>query len=159
LSRIALVFLLALQLAACGFHLRGSANTPPEMSRTYISTKNQHTVFYRKIKAGFHAAGVQVVDTAADATAIFTILEDNTGQRVVSVSARNVPREYEIWYTVHYELTSGEKTLIPQSAQTLTRDYTYNETEVLGKAREEDVLRDALADDLVRIALIQVSAL
>jgi LPS-assembly lipoprotein len=84
---------------------------------------------------------------------------EDQGQRVVSVSARNVPREYEVWYTVHYELRSGEKMLLPESTQTLTRDYTYDETEVLGKAREEDVLRDALVDDLVRIALIQLSAL
>lgn len=146
-------------LAGCGFHVRGSASVPPEMSRTYIATNSEHTVFYRKIRAAFRGAGVDVVDTPDEATAIFRILEDHTGQRVVSVSARNVPREFEVWYTVHYELSSGEKMLIPESMQTLTRDYTYDETEVLGKAREEEVLRDALVDDLVRIALIQVSAL
>jgi LPS-assembly lipoprotein len=151
--------LLCLQLAGCGFHVRGAASVPPEMSRTYISTNSQHTVFYRKIRAALRGAGVDVVDTPGEATAIFTVLEDKTGQRVVSVSARNVPREYEVWYTVHYEFRSGEKMLLPESTQTLTRDYTYDETEVLGKAREEDVLRDALVDDLVRIALIQLSAL
>jgi LPS-assembly lipoprotein len=151
--------LFSLQLAACGFHLRGAANVPPEMTRTYIATNSRHTVFYRKIRGAFIAAGVNVVDTSGEATAVFNIVEDSTGQRVVSVSARNVPREYEVWYTVNYELSSGEKTLIPESSQSLTRDYTYDETEVLGKAREEEVLRDALVDDLVRIALIQISAL
>ena len=33
------------------------------------------------------------------------------------------------------------------------------ETLVLGKAREEDVLRDTIASDLVRIVLIQLSSL
>ena len=35
----------------------------------------------------------------------------------------------------------------------------YDETLVLGKAREEDVLRDTIASDLVRIVLIQLSSL
>jgi LPS-assembly lipoprotein len=159
LYKTLLSLLLCLQIAGCGFHVRGVASVPPEMSRTYISTSSKHTVFYRKIRTAFRSAGVDVVETPDEATAIFTVLEDNTGQRVVSVSARNVPREYEVWYTVHYELSSGEKMLLPESMQTLTRDYTYDETEVLGKAREEENLRDALVDDLVRIALIQLSAL
>jgi LPS-assembly lipoprotein len=131
-----LLVLVLAALAGCGFHMRGAASVPPEMSRTYISTNSQHTVFYRKMRAAFRAAGVDVVDTPDQATAIFRILEDHTGQRVVSVSARNVPREYEVWYTVHYELLSGEITLIPESTQTLTRDYTYDETEVLGNAAQ-----------------------
>ena len=48
---------------------------------------------------------------------------------------------------------------MPATTQTLTRDYTYDETQVLGKAREEEVLRDALVDNLVRITMIQLSAL
>jgi outer membrane lipopolysaccharide assembly protein LptE/RlpB len=42
---------------------------------------------------------------------------------------------------------------------TLTRDYTYDTRLVLGKAREEQMLREALAQDLVRIVLKQVSSL
>ena len=42
---------------------------------------------------------------------------------------------------------------------TETRDYTYDETLVLGKAHEEAVLREAIAKDLVRIVLKQVSSL
>jgi len=78
---------------------------------------------------------------------------------VISVSARNVPREYEIYYTIIYELNTDEATLMEERTQTLTRDYTFDETLVLGKAREEEVLRDAIADDLVRIVLIQLSSL
>lgn len=148
-----------LLVGGCGFHVRGEADLPPEMARTYIAANSKHSVFYRKLNSALRASGVDVVDSPGSATAIFTILADTTGQRVVSVSARNVPREYEVWYTVEYELISGEKTLVPATSQTLTRDYTYDETQVLGKAREEEVLRDSLVDNLVRIAMIQLSAL
>lgn len=139
--------------------MRGEASVPPEMARTYIAVPNKYSIFYHRMTNALRASGVEVVDTPENATAVFTILEDATGQRVVSVSARNVPREFEVWYNVQYELVSGENILLPATSQTLTRDYTYDETEVLGKAREEEILRDSLVDDLVRIVLIQFSAL
>jgi outer membrane lipopolysaccharide assembly protein LptE/RlpB len=87
------------------------------------------------------------------------LLSDETGQRVLSVSARNVPTEFEVYYTVYYAVNSGETTLLEPRFQTLTRDYTYDETRVLGKAREEELLREAIVDDLVRIVLIQLSSI
>ena len=116
-------------------------------------------MFYRKLRVGLQQAGAEMVDSPVDATAVFSIFTDATDQRVISVSARNVPREYEIYYTIIYELNTDEATLMEERTQTLTRDYTFDETLVLGKAREEEVLRDAIADDLVRIVLIQLSSL
>jgi outer membrane lipopolysaccharide assembly protein LptE/RlpB len=46
----------------------------------------------------------------------------------------------------------------PES-RTMTRDYTYDETRVLGKEKEEELLREAIADDLVRVVLMQLSSL
>jgi outer membrane lipopolysaccharide assembly protein LptE/RlpB len=70
-----------------------------------------------------------------------------------------VPREYEVYYTIYYTVRNGEQVLLQPQLQTLTRDYTWDETQVLGKAREEDLMREAIVDDLVRIVLIQLSAL
>jgi LPS-assembly lipoprotein len=148
-----------LLLAACGFQVRGVANVPPEIERTYIDTPDRRSIFYRKFRSELQANGVEVVDSVADATAVFTIMSDVTGQRVVSVSAQNVPREYEVFYTVRYELNTPDSTLVPDRTHTATRDYNWNETLVLGKAKEEALLRDAIADDLVRIVLVQLTSL
>lgn len=129
------------------------------MARTYIATTDRHSLFYRQLRRELRSAGAEVVDSPADATAEFQLIIDETGQRVLSVSARNVPREYEVYYTVEYSVRSGEAILLAPQLQTLTRDYTYDETEVLGKAREEELIRDAIVKDLVRIVLIQLSAL
>ena len=77
----------------------------------------------------------------------------------MSVSARNVPTEYEVYYTIEYALDDGAKNLLDVQMLTLTRDYTYDSTLVLGKAKEEELLRNAIADDLVRIVLKQISTL
>jgi LPS-assembly lipoprotein len=78
---------------------------------------------------------------------------------VLSVSARNVPTEYEVFYTITYSLDSGANSLMPQQTMTLTRDYTYDPNLVLGKAREGELLREAIVDDLVRIVMKQISTL
>ena len=93
------------------------------------------------------------------ATAIFSITGDLTGQRVLSVSARNVPTEYQVFYTIGYALVSGEESLLAPQVVTYTRDYTWNETLVLGKAHEEDMMREAIVRDLVRTVLKQISTL
>jgi len=146
-------------LAGCGFHLQGALTTPPEMERTYIAASDTHSLFYRDLRAALESSGVDVIDVSADATATLTISYDETAQRVLSVSARNVPTEYEVYYTIEYSLFSGTKSLLDEQTMTLTRDYTYDSTLVLGKAKEEDQLREAIVDDLVRIILKQISTL
>lgn len=127
------------------------------MQRTYIDTEDSYSLFYRAFRRDLRAAGVNVVDSMDDATAVFTIYFDETGQRVLSVSARNVPTEFEVFYTLSYGLMGGDETLIDVQDMTMVRDYTYDATLVLGKAKEEAVIRDALVQDLVRIILKQIS--
>ena len=137
--------------------MQGAFTVPEEMQRTYIDTDNSHSLFYRTFRRDLRAAGVNVVDSIDDATAVFTIYFDKTGQRVLSVSARNVPTEYEVFYTLSYGLMGGDETLIDVQDMTMARDYTYDDALVLGKAKEEEVIRDALVQDLVRIILKQIS--
>jgi len=158
LSRSILTLTLMLLLASCGFQLRSATVLPTEMERTYIATDSRHSLFYRTLRARLRDNGVDLVDNPIDATAIFNILDDSTGQRVLSVSARNIPREFEVYYHVLYNLQSADKTLLASREQVMTRDYTYDVTAVLGKAREEELLREAIADDLVRVVLIQLSS-
>ena len=129
------------------------------MERTYIAAVERNSLFHRELQAQLRAADVQLVESPADATAVLTISIDESEQRVLSVSTRNVPTEFEVYYTVEYGLISGEESLLAPQYLTLTRDYTYDETLVLGKAREEALMRDAIVQDLVRIVLKQLSSL
>lgn len=149
--------LISVVLGGCGFHLQGALSTPASMERTYIATNDRYSQFYRELRQEMLSAGIDVVDTQADSTAIFSIYLDTTDQRVLSVSARNVPTEYEVYYSIQYGVTSGEDVLLESQDLTLTRDYTYDSTLVLGKAREEELMREAIVQDLVRIVLKQVS--
>jgi LPS-assembly lipoprotein len=139
--------------------MKGASSVPSEMERTYIAATDQFSIFYRELKLQLRANGVQVVDSPAESTAILSIHFDKTDQRVLSVSVRNTPAEFEVYYSIEYSLDSGEKNLQPRQFITLTQDYTYDVTLVLGKAHEEQVMREAIVDDLVRTVLRQRGSL
>jgi len=153
------VTLQLLLLAGCGFQLRGATTVPAEMSRTYIEATDRHSLFYRYLRDSLQRAGVETVDSPVDASATFSIISDITGQRVLSVSARNVPREFEVFYTVMYSLKTEKEYLLDPRTQTLIRDYNWDETQVLGKEKEGQLMREAIVEDLIRIILVQLSAL
>jgi len=139
--------------------MRSAASLPAEMQQTYIAAVDRHSLFYQAFQNDLKAAGIELVDSPADASAVFSILTDVTDQRVLSVSGRNVPTEYEVYYTIQYSLESGENTMMETRTQTQVRDYTWDETLVLGKEQEQQQLRNAIVDDLVRVVMIQLSSL
>ena len=97
---------LMLCLAGCGFQLQGVVTVPAAMARTYIDGVDRYSAFYFEFGRSLEAAGVELVESADAATAVFSILFDDTGQRVLSVTARNTPAEFEVYYTIEYALAS-----------------------------------------------------
>lgn len=159
LSRAAATALPALWLAGCGFQLAGSGSLPGVMATTYLETTEPNSEFFDSLREALRVRGLEVVTAQEQAGARLIISEDSTGQRVLSVSARNTPREYEIFYSVTFELQAGAESLIEPESLVVTRSYTYDETQVLGKTREERLLRQSLAEDLARRVVRRIEAL
>jgi len=147
------LFCVTIAVNACGFRLEGAGPLPSTMSRTFVDTQNRNSAFFSSLRDALRVRGAQLVDSAAQADSVLVISSDDTGQRVLSVSARNIPREYEIYYAVTVSLRSGATALMEPETIVVTRAYTYDETQVLGKSAEEEVLREALARDLARQVL------
>ena len=146
-------------LSGCGFRLQGSFTLPEVMSVTYLQTGNEYSEFYRAMKRRLIQSGARVTRDRSEATATLVIGGDSTGQRVLSVSSSNVPQEYEVFYSLEYSVRAHGQELLAPKEITLTRNYTYDETDVLGKAQEEQVLRSSLVDDLVRLVSLRLAAL
>jgi LPS-assembly lipoprotein len=158
-ARASLGAALVLALAGCGFHLQGAGTLPVEMTRTFVDTDRPHTEFLQSLTDVLRQRGAEVLEAPADGAAVLDISSDETGQRVLSVSARNIPREYEVYYAVTFSLRAGTETLIANESLVVTRSYTYDEKEVLAKAAEEQILREALAADLARRVLQRIQSL
>lgn len=152
-AHAALLVSVCATLSACGFTLEGAGSLPEAMSRTFLESPDGNSPFVTSLREALRVRGSELVDTPALADAVLTVYSDDTGQRVLSVTARNIPREYEVYYAVTVALRSGATALMEPETIVVTRAYTYDETQVLGKSAEERVLRDALADDLARQVL------
>jgi len=158
LARVATLGLLLIG-AGCGFRLEGSGALPPELAKTYLATKAPRSEFLLRLTDALRLHGSDVVTARDQAQSVLEIVADQTGQRVLSVTANNIPREYEVYYTVTFSLQVGQQTLIDKESLVVTRSYTYDETQVLAKASEEQVLRRALAEDLARRVVRRIEAL
>lgn len=159
LARLIVSALALMSLTGCGWRLQGTARLPETMAVTYVETSDRYTDFNRALRAGLRASGARLADRAGEATAIVKIIEDASGQYVRSVSARNTPEEYEVFYTIEYSVATQDGELIPPQELTLTRDYSYDEAAVLAKQREQNILREALARDLAAQVLRRLSSL
>jgi LPS-assembly lipoprotein len=155
---LALVFF-SLALSACGWRLQGTERLSQTLSVIYVDADDRYTDFNRALRDRLRASGAKVTERRADATAVVRIIKDQSGQRVLSVSARNTPEEYEVFYTVEYSVASGSTELIEAQPLEVTRDYSYDTTAVLAKQREQAILREALAQDLASLVLRRLASL
>jgi LPS-assembly lipoprotein len=155
----ALVPLALLGFAGCGFHLQGAGTLPAGMAKAYIETKRPYSEFSRTLTEVLRQRGAEVLGSPGAGAAVIGVTIDNTGQRVLSVSARNIPREYEVYYTVTFSVDIGGEQLIQNESLAVTRSYTFDETQVLAKAAEEQVLREALAEDLARRVMRRIESI
>jgi LPS-assembly lipoprotein len=132
---------------------------PAAMRMTYVDTEDERSTFLLTLLSSLKASGTTITPERAAATAVLHIEHDETGLRVLSVSAANKPTEYEIFYTIKYSVTSEGKELLSTQTLTLTRDYSFDETTLLAKEHEENILREALARDLTGIVMSRLASL
>ena len=117
LFRYIFLLLVIINFSACGFQLRQSASLPQSMLNTYIETRDNRSIFSRKLKQQLLSNNAKVVDKRTNASAIIKILEDETGRRVLSVSARNIATEYEIFYRIVFSLVeNGKNSFVPNKS-------------------------------------------
>jgi LPS-assembly lipoprotein len=160
-SRLGLlsICLVATLLSGCGWRLQGTTKLSPIMATTYVDTDDRFTDFNRALRESLQASGARITATREEATAVVRILKDESGQRVLTVSARNTPEEYEVFYLIEYSVNGRTEELITPQKIELTRDYSYDETTVLAKQREQAVLREALARDLAGLVVRRLASL
>ena len=149
----------AVSLTGCGWRLQGTARLPEVMSATYVDSNDRYTDFNRMLRESLEASGARVVSDRAQASVIVRIRKDDSGQRVLSVSARNTPEEFEVFYAVEYSVENQTGELLAPQQLELTRDYSYDTTAVLAKQREQSMLREALARDLAGLVVRRLASL
>jgi LPS-assembly lipoprotein len=151
--------LAVLAVSGCGFRLAGSDPLPGVLARPYLSLKDPYTDFSREFEHQLKSAGATLQPVRANSTATIDVTRDSVEQRTLSVTAQNIPTEYEITYTVTFTVRGPDKELLAPQTISLSKDFSFEENVLLAKEHEADILRQQMARDLVAIAMRRLTSL
>jgi LPS-assembly lipoprotein len=160
LARHARFILLAIGLAAlagCGFHLRGPQ--PMAFSSIHIGASQYSSLGIALRRQIALNGSTTVEEDASRAETRLQILSNGRSREILSITATGRVREYELIQNIRFSLTSREgKELIPPTALSTRREYTFSDELVLGKEQEEALLYDDMESDLVRQIVRRLAA-
>jgi LPS-assembly lipoprotein len=148
-----------LAASGCGFRLAGSRPLPGVMARPYLSLKDPYTDFSREFEHQLKTSGAALQTVRANSTASIEVTKDLLERRTLSVSALNIPTEYELTYTVTFSVMGADKELLAPQTLSLSKDFSFEENALLAKEHEADILRQQMARDLVTIAMRRLTSL
>lgn len=149
-----LSLLLLLQLvAACGFQLQNRSEMPPEMSHTKLEVQSPNSEFARRLGSHLEQNGVKVVSSSVDA-AVLEVPVNRMRKEIQSIGDNARVREFLLRHTVQFRLLDNEgNEIIPMQTFEQSRIYSFNEQDILAAERENEFLRDDLADSMARMVV------
>jgi LPS-assembly lipoprotein len=133
------ILLLAVLLTGCGFKLRGQYLLPPELQTLYVSSIDSQGELTRALKQNLALNQVKVLKVASAGAAQLHLLKDTLDRRTLSVFPNGQVAEYELIYTVRYQLLFAEQAPREYSFE-LYRDYQDDPDQALAKSRELSLL-------------------
>jgi LPS-assembly lipoprotein len=148
-----------LALGACGFRLAGGEHLPPTLARPYLSVRDPYTDFAREFEHQLKGSGALLQPGRQDATATIEVTKDFVEQRTLAVSGRNIPTDYELIYTVTFDVSGPDGQLLAPQTISISKDYSFEENVLLAKEHEADILREQMARDLAAIAMHRLTRL
>jgi len=151
-----LVFALPLVLAACGFQLRGTADVPFDTIYVPTVAGGIGLELKRNIQAGTNA---RVVDDPKRAEAVMEFTQESREKEILSLTGTGRVREFQLRYRVGFRVHDGKGTdFVAPSTVVLVRDISFNDTDVLAKEAEEQLLYRDMQTDMVQQILRRLAA-
>lgn len=160
MRRAVFTVLLVSLLAGCGFQLRGEARLPDFMDRTFVAAADDSTLFVRELGLLLEANGVERVSHSDAEAATLRIESQSMSRQPLSVSGQARVREYLLVFEVNWRLEdpAGE-VVLERDRMRITRDYSFDENEILAAQREEEFLRDDLSRSMASRLVRRLEAL
>lgn len=169
--RAAWCAVLVLSVASCGFSLRGSQALPDSLTTVVINAPLQYSPISRALQDRlpvYQLNSVTYIEREQTANAQdtnsmveLTLQPEQFERRLLSVFTTGQVAEYELVYTVRYQVTFPNAAPITNTLS-VTREYQDDPDQVLAKSREldavlSDLRRDA-ADRIIRMLSSQYAS-
>lgn len=146
-------------LVACGFHLRGNVPLPKELSPMYIDTKTPYDPLVQAIEETLTASHITLTDSPKAANTSLRIIDIQSIENLVSVSASTNTRQYSLTKVLYLELTGKKgKIIIPESALRSSNPLTVDSNQVLNASSQKQILTDEMQQALVQQLMMKLSS-
>lgn len=152
-KRVLTMLTLVSLLSACGFHLRGDYLLHDELQTLYVSSNDVHGELTRLVKQHLSHNQVKILKHKNAQVPELRIMSDKLDRRTLSVFENGQVAEYELIYSVNYQLRFINEEPKNFSFE-LNRDYQDDPSFALAKSRELSLLlsemRTSAADRILR---------
>lgn len=146
-----------LVLGACGFELR---KAPDFAFSTILIGSAETSTLGNELKRSIASSGKVTVVTAPDkAQVLLDVLQDQREKVVVGLNASGQVREFQLRIRFKFKLrTPAGKELIGETELLQQRDISFNESAVLSKEAEENLLYRDMQTDIVQQLMRRLAA-
>jgi LPS-assembly lipoprotein len=151
----------SLLLAGCGFELRQAPHFA--FNTIYVGAAPSSSLGNELKRTIAFSDGVTVIGDAAragTAQVVLDVLADQREKVVVGLNASGQVREFQLRTRFRFKLRTPQgKELIPETELLQQRDISFNESAVLAKETEENLLYKDMQTDLVQQLMRRLAAL
>lgn len=135
-------------VTGCGFQLQSRVELPAEMQQTRLEVFDPYSRFGQRLETLLEQNGIQVVASGAGA-AILEVPVNGVRKEIQSIGDNARVQEFLIRHSVQFRLLDKDgKEMIPLQSFEQSRVYSFNEQDILAAEREDEFLRNDLADNL-----------
>ena len=151
LKELAILWLI-LMISGCGFQLRGDI----QANFDSISISGGTSSFNKTLQRKFRQAGISI-KSASEAKKIVEIIKNSFTKTILTLTGTGTVSEYELDYVVTYRFKSKDGPWNLPVTIEASRNYTYDDSDILAKDEEEKRLISGMEDQLIKTMATQIS--
>ncbi len=146
----------------CGFRPRGSRVAVGDLGRLFVDADRDVSIA-PELRDALSGQDFQLADNRDQAEVIVRVSDEEIAERIVSLQRSGRVSEFELSHAVDLVVqrtgdgAAADVERQPNRIQ-VRREYTYDETEVLGKDNEAHTLREEMRIELVRQIVLRTLA-
>ncbi|SEA28343.1 LPS-assembly lipoprotein [Thiothrix caldifontis] len=163
MKTLLLLLSLSMLLLGCSgepFHLRGSKPLPELMSQgIYIQGVDPRSDFGLVLRDSLEDAGANIEQSEQDAVTILSITNVRENRSVSGYSSTRQVREFNHSLAVDFRVKSRSMAEGVERSVNAERSQVYDGQYVLGTAEEENVIKEELRHEAVRLILLRLQAI
>ena len=147
------LLVVTLLLSGCGFHLRGMVGESSWLKNVIVVNNSVGHDLETALNSLLQSYNIELAHHARHANFLILLEFDEFAKQITNVSASTAPRQYQITYTVQFNVsTQNAKIIVPTTKIVITRYLTINNDRILGSISEEAKFKN----EMQREAALQI---